>query len=126
MPPASSLPKPVARLLAWAQAQERTTEGFERREAWRFTRGLIGGVLAAGYPARTVGACLHISPQSVRDRAQRDAWLCGETVRQAIDIDLAGWQAWLEEKRLGSDRVNERGEVCLEAVEIVRALRDGI
>jgi hypothetical protein len=82
--PLCHLPEPVGCLLRRAQAADRAARGPDRRPALAFTRAVIGGVRARGYPVATIAGCLGVSEGSVRDRATRGAWLAADRLRSAV------------------------------------------
>lgn len=66
-----ALPPEAADLLRAAHRLEEGATGSTRREAFRVTRLLLGGLAAAGYSIGAMAAVLGISTGTVRSRAQR-------------------------------------------------------
>jgi hypothetical protein len=113
----TALPDPVIELLSGARTADRYARGPERRLALAFTRGVIGGARAAGYPVAGIAACLGVSEGSVRDRAAMGAWLAADRLQAALGpgspADL------LVRQQLGSPDPARAG---YPAVDVVRAL----
>ncbi len=113
------IPAPLVAALQAAHAVEAAAEGAGRRPAFRFTRGLLGGVLAAGYSARAVAACLGVAEASVKSRIERNAWLPEPRIRQIVGTrKLRRWQTT---GLLTTERTEPSGETSYPAVDVVQA-----
>jgi hypothetical protein len=115
-----SLPPGVVDLLLQARAAEHAATGSARRGAWRTTRDLWGGVLAAGYSARALGVCVDVGLDSVRTRSARDGWLADAGLVE-LGVDRQVIDGWRSAGRLPGTRVSTDGSATYPAVEVVRA-----
>jgi hypothetical protein len=115
------LPDNVVDLLVRVRAAELEAVGRQRRVAWRTTRDLLGGVVAAGYPLRLVAECLGVGPDSIRTRASRDAWIAAPTAIDVLHIEAVTLFAWRADGLLPNERRLEDGMVYYPAVDLVRA-----
>jgi hypothetical protein len=64
-----TLPDRLAAALQAAHTAETAATGAARRPAMRLTRGVIGGIVEAGYSTRAIADCLGVTSGSVRSRA---------------------------------------------------------
>ena len=120
----TTLPEGLAVLLRWAHTEERAASGARRRPAQRFTREILGGASAAGYPAWLLGECLGVTAGTIRNRAQQGGWLAATKVQQGVGVDRTIIQHWRDNGLLHDERIAANNELFYPAAEIIRALGD--
>jgi hypothetical protein len=116
------LPARLVLVLRCARDAETAAAGSDRRAAWRTTRELLGGAVAAGYPARLLADCLGVGLDSIRTRAERDAWMPGSALVGIADIQASDLAFWRERGLLPDEHVRADGSRCYPAVDLVRAV----
>lgn len=84
----------VLHVLTAARAAERTARGPERRDAFRVTRFLIAGCLAAGISAEELADALGVTPHSVRNRGGADGLVPSVVFAAHARIDLGTLTTW--------------------------------
>jgi hypothetical protein len=120
----AEVPMSLAATLVRAHAAELVAVGPARRAAWRTMRGLLGGAMAAGYSAHSIAQCLSVSSESVRIRAERDAWLSESAILAVSDLDRLTLHRWRTTGLLTEQRQAHDGLLSYPAAELVRALAD--
>jgi hypothetical protein len=118
----AGLPKPLVDVLLRAHRVELAAAGPARRLAWRTTRDLLGGLLAAGYSPYVIGDCLGVTADSIRTRASRDGWLPVPVLTDVLGISDAAVRQWRGTGLLPGRRVLRDGSIGYAAAELVRAI----
>jgi hypothetical protein len=116
------LPRRLVLVLVAARDAESAANGAQRRVAWRTTRELLGGALAAGYAARLLANCLGVGLDSIRTRADRDAWVAGEAIVGLGDIQIGDVKYWRTAGVLSAEQLLPDGCLAYPAADIVRAV----
>jgi hypothetical protein len=121
-PLTTGLPEPVSHLLHQAQMADQAARGPERRPALAFTRAVIGGIRATGYPVATIAKCLGVSASAVRDRTSVGAWLAADRLQATLGLGSPAGR--LVRRKLGPPDPAMAGYPAVDVVRILIASAD--
>ncbi|MET3452300.1 hypothetical protein [Curtobacterium sp. 1544] len=86
----------MLQVLVAARTKEATAHGPARRDAFRITRFLLAGSIAAGYTPSDLAAALGVTAGSIRTRADTDGPIPGTVFATYAGIGLETLTAWQE------------------------------
>jgi hypothetical protein len=116
------MPDQLVAVLQRAHIAELQAVGEHRRPAFRLTRALLGGAHRAGYSAACLAECLGLSLSSVRSRSGSDGWVSALAITQLADLAAGTVELWQAEGLLPSTVLDQAGQSCYLASDLIRAL----
>lgn len=112
------------RLLRTSQLAERFATGSTRRSAFRRTRVLLGGAIAAGVSPEELAGLLGVTANSVRSRLETQGELSEQEFLQVCDISVSTMERWRQEGLITSSVTDIRGRRYYPASALVAAVLD--